>query len=303
MRAIQYFRYWSGRVDRLMRQRPIKGISNLSECAISSIAESKTCTRNTNSPTNHHQLMTSLPPELVETVIRLVYDSETLKACSLLDNIEHLDIRGIAIPESMYTAIDLILDSKAAYLERVHTLELPMRPDEPAPADRIIAAVATTVQHLAIDYGDCHRPRPNDGLHFPPLPALRSIVLTLHLGQVPQLPVDLYSTITSFPHVMPNIEHITLVFVMYMWEQQIPWRDGGVFALFARGQCDWHTQLPRLHRLDCSLDLDYPDSPATDVLFDAFAVHMEERFPALQSTGILTISRRVRRRLEPGELV
>ncbi|KAF8135872.1 hypothetical protein K438DRAFT_1882443 [Mycena galopus ATCC 62051] len=216
---------------------------------------------------------------------------------------ERLDIRGKAIPESMYTAINLILDSKATYLERVHTLEVPMMPDEPAPADRIIAAVATTVQHLAIDYGDCHHPRPNDGLQFPRLPALRSIVLTLRLGQVPQLPEDLYSTITSFPHVMPNIEHITLVFVMYIWEQQMPWQDGGVFALFARGRREWHTQLRQLHRLDCSLDLDYPDSPATDVLFDEFAVHMEERFPALQSTGILTISRWARRRLEPGELV
>ncbi|KAF8144309.1 hypothetical protein K438DRAFT_1874276 [Mycena galopus ATCC 62051] len=211
---------------------------------------------------------------------------------------ERLGIRGKAIPESMYTAINLILDSKAAYLERVHTLEVPMVPDEPAPADRIIAAVATTVQHLAIDYGDCYHPRFNDGLHFPRLPALRSIVLTLRLGQVPQLPEDLYSTVTSFPHVMPNLEHITLVFVMYIWEQQMPWQDGRVFALFARGRREWHTQLPQLRRLDCSLDLDYPDSPATDVLFDEFVVHMEERFPALQNTGILTISRWVRRRLE-----
>ncbi|KAF8134749.1 hypothetical protein K438DRAFT_1997578 [Mycena galopus ATCC 62051] len=207
--------------------------------------------------------------------------------------LQHLIFRG-SIQGPMYSVLDFIVDSDAPqYLQHVHTLELPMRPGNQARAREIIAAVATTVDILVIDYGDCYRSRPDGGLQLPLLLALRSIELILFLGWVRRLPQDLYSTVAAFSDAIPNIQRIRLVFVLDSLEQQVPWQDSGVFALFDRRR-EWCSLLPHLHRLDCRLQLSPSESnPQTvqDAAFAEFAASIEARFPGLEGTGVLSFSR------------
>ncbi|KAF7341115.1 hypothetical protein MVEN_01845800 [Mycena venus] len=209
--------------------------------------------------------------------------------------LEHLIFQG-SLTHGMSSVLDLIVDSDAPqYLHRVHTLEVAMPPGGQAPARRIIAAAATTVEHLLIDYGDCYRSRSNNGLQLPLLPALRYIELILFLGWVRRLPQDLYSTVAAFPDVIPNVRRICLVFVLDSLEQQVPWQDSGMFALFDH-RCGWRSQLPRLRRLECCLELSLSESnPETvqDAAFAEFVASTEARFPGLRGTGILSFSRRV----------
>ncbi|KAJ7879070.1 hypothetical protein B0H14DRAFT_1623017 [Mycena olivaceomarginata] len=170
-----------------------------------------------------------------------------------------------------------------------------MPPSSQTASRIIIAATGTTLQYLMIDYGDCYRTRPNEGLQLPLLPALRSIELTLFLGWVRRLPQDLYLTMAAFPDVMPNIRQIRLAFVLDSLEQQVPWQDSGVFELFDDRR-EWCLRLPRLRRLECRFQLRPSESnPQTvqDAAFAEFSASTEARFPGLRGTGILSLSRGV----------
>ncbi|KAJ6562133.1 hypothetical protein B0H19DRAFT_1259730 [Mycena capillaripes] len=217
--------------------------------------------------------------------------------------LECLHIRGKAIPNTVYSAMELILDSETPeYMRHLHTLEVPVASGWKTLGCKIIAAAATTVQHLVIDYGDCYRFRPNSGLQLPLLPTLCSIALTLFLGWVRRLPEDLYSTIAALPDAIPNVERINLILVLDSLEQQVPWQDSGVFALFDGSSTgEWRARLPQLRRLDCCLGLTSNESnpqAVQDAVFAEFVANMEERFPGLRGTGILTFSRGIKNELE-----
>lgn len=68
--------------------------------------------------------------------------------------LERLHIRGKAIPDTVYSAVEFILDSETPqYMQHLHTLEVPVASDWQTLGCKIIAATASTLQHLTIDYG------------------------------------------------------------------------------------------------------------------------------------------------------
>ncbi|KAJ6502770.1 hypothetical protein C8R47DRAFT_1210827 [Mycena vitilis] len=209
--------------------------------------------------------------------------------------LERLIFRGRTLLWRTNSLLDFVLDVKNVLaLRHVNTLEVPMAPGVPTVMQNIIAATAPSLRHLVIDYGDCYHSRTPGGLQLPPLPGLRSIELTLFLGWVRRLPPDLYTTLASFPDVIPNIRRIKLIFVLDSLEQQVAWQDGSTeFALFD-AKCAWRARLPRLRRLDCCLDVGAMESnpqAVLDAAFAQFVASMEVRFPGLKGKGILTFSR------------
>lgn len=154
---------------------------------------------------------------------------------------------------------------------------------------------------LLILFADCYRSRPHN-LQLPLLPTLSSIDLTLFLGWVRRLPDDLYLTFAALPDAIPNVERINLTFVLDSLEQQVPWQDKAVFTLFGGiGTWEWRGRLPQLRRLDCCLGLTSTESnpqAVQDTVFAEFVANMEDRFPGLRGTGILTFSRGVTNELE-----
>ncbi|KAK7038321.1 hypothetical protein R3P38DRAFT_2905629 [Favolaschia claudopus] len=211
--------------------------------------------------------------------------------------LERLVLQGSISHPAMASVIAFLVDSgNPPLLHRVRTLQVSMLPGSQAPAQRILAAVSPTLEHLVIDYGDCYRSRQNDALQLPLLPALSSIELTLFLGWVRRLPPDIYLTVSALPDAIPSIRCIRLVFVLDSLEQQVPWQDpSSVFPLFDTRR-EWRQRLPQLRQLDCRLIFSGLESNPQNVLDTAhaeFAASMAARFPGLPGTGILSFTRGV----------
>ncbi|KAJ7166958.1 hypothetical protein C8R46DRAFT_1095641 [Mycena filopes] len=212
--------------------------------------------------------------------------------------LEHLAIRGAAPPTAPFDFV--LAHGTPRYMERLSTVELAIMGGLPTAAHALIAAASPTLENLFIDYGHCYRFRSNIGLSLPKLHGLRTIKLSLALGWVRRLPLDLFATVAALPDAVPHIQRLTLVFILDSLEQNVPWQESGVFALFGTHP-EYKVCLPHLRHVDCVLAFGPTESnprAVQDRVFVEFAVNMEGRFPGLRGTQILGLSRTVESEVE-----
>ncbi|KAJ7142414.1 hypothetical protein C8R44DRAFT_974178 [Mycena epipterygia] len=157
----------------------------------------------------------------------------------------------------------LILAPHAPKLTNVKQLFLRVDMNARSLAERLLSAIAGTLEHLEVDCGELSTP-----IYLPHLPHLRSLTLRIFRGLSRRLPDGLAGTLAAFPHTS-----LTLLFAIQNRLVEGKWLDEGPLL----GLDDWEADA-----IHCQLLFLAPKNTRSsmhDATFDAFCAAMRDGLP------------------------
>ncbi|KAJ7734563.1 hypothetical protein DFH07DRAFT_844731 [Mycena maculata] len=171
------------------------------------------------------------------------------------------------------------------YTRCIEQLELRMNASSREYDQRLLAACATTLEHLAL-YAL------RDPIALPHLPLVRRLEMKFFVGAKRRFPPSLSPTLSHVAASLPLVEHIALSFTITSHPKviQTEWAaDAEPLAIFGPSSLETgRRELRHLRSVHCRLLQILTPSDSLPALFSSFTKAVERGMPALEGTGILT---------------